>query len=267
MKFLQVAWKFINSKIFGYIIIGVIALFFVDTCGRVSNLKEESKIKNQNISALTAKVQTVTLKNGEIQSSRDAYMATAKELREYNSVLSNEVKAQKGKVVTLNRIVFQLRQDTTDLRAYINELLSRFETPAKINDSTWNVDWTLAYTYDSTNYDIFTGRTQVGLRGPENYFKDITLTHNKTLMLNRNSQISLTWGQKYEGKRLKVFAQTAHPSFKTQLLEGTYVDYSQKSHWLTGFGVGPQLGIGYDFLNNQPAIVVGVGIHYSIYSW
>lgn len=271
MKFLREVWKFVNSKIFGYILIAVILIFFVGTCGRMSKIKEDGKRKDQNISALTDSINTVTLKNGEIQSSRDAYMADYKELKEYNVDLAFELKSQRGKVVTLNRIVFQLRQDTADLQAYINELLTKYKTPERVNDSTWNVDWQLAYTYDSTNYDIFNGRTQIGIRAPQNYLKDINLLHNRTQLLNRNSQISLTWGQKWEdtgkNKKLRVYAQTAHPAFQTQLLEGTYVDYPKKRHWFTGFGVGPALNLGYDFLNNQPVIVVGVGIHYSIYQW
>ncbi len=87
----------------------------------------------------------------------------------------------------------------------------------------------------------------------------------------RESQIGLIWGQKWEGrgkdKRLKVYAQTAHPAFQTKLLEGTYVDYPKKRRWFTGLGIGPQFGVGYDFLNNQPAITIGLGIQYNIYQW
>ena len=271
MKALKAVWKFINSNVFKYIVIGVLILLFAGTCGRNSRLKEESAIKDQNISALADSISTVKLRNGELQSSRDAFMADANELRLLNAELSDEVKLQKGKVVTLNRIVFQLKQDTADLQAYINELLSKPETPIQVNDSTWNVNWQLAYVYDSTNYDIFNGTTQVGLKGPKNYFKDITLSHNQTFMTNRESQIGLTWGQKWEGtgknRRLRVYAQTAHPAFQTKLLEGTYVDYPKKRHWFTGFGVGPQFGVGVDPIRWQPTIYLGVGIHYNIYSW
>ncbi|GAF99188.1 unnamed protein product, partial [marine sediment metagenome] len=203
--------------------------------------------------------------NGDLVASKSAYIANEKELKEFNAGLAKQLKDEKGKVVTFNNIVFQLRQDSADLQKNLADLKSEYEKPKQVNDSTWNVDWLLSYVYDSTNYDIFDGRTQVGLRGPEGYFKDITLTHNKTWMLNRNSQIGLTWGQKYEDGKLKVFAKTAHPAFQAQLLEGTYVDYPKKRHWFTGFGIGPQLSVGYDFLHNQPAFMIGVGIHYNIY--
>jgi len=270
-KVFDIIWKFVNSKIFGYICLVAFIILFVGTCGRNSSLRDDAAIKDQNIAALTDSIKTVMLKNGDLQVSKNAYMASAKELKAFNEELSDAVKAQKGKVVTLNRIVFQLKQDTTDLQKYIDELLAKYEKPKKVNDSTWNVDWTLPFVYDSTNYDIFTGRTQVGIRGPKSYFPEIDLTHNKTWLLNRESQIGLTWGQKWEGtgkdKKLKVYAQTAHPAFETKLLEGTYVDYPKKRHWFTGFGVGPQVGIGYDFLHNQPAFTVGLGIQYNIYQW
>jgi len=267
MKILKSIWKFFNSKIFGYTVIAVVILLLVGTCGRNSNLKEEVKRKDQNLIASNDTLKTERLKNGDLQVSINGYMANAKELESFNEDLANQVKKEKGKVITLNNIVFHLKQDTADLQAYINELLSKFETPEKVNDSTWNVDWTLVYTYDSDNYDIFNGRTQVGLRGPESFLKDITLTHNKTSLLNRDSKMSLTWGQKYEDKKLKVFAQTSHPAFQTQLLEGVYVDYPSKRHWFSGFGIGPSVNLGYDFLHNQPAIIVGIGLQYNIYNW
>ena len=265
-KFLEKLWKFINSKIFGYIIILVFAALFIGTCGRNSSIKEENARKDQNMSALNDTIKTERLKNGDLLVSIDGYIGDATDLKEFNEGLAKQIKKEKGKVVTLNNIVFQLKQDSADLQENLAELKSKYEKPEQVNDSTWNVDWLLSYVYDSTNFDIFNGRTQVGIRGPEKYFKDITLTHNKTWMLNRQSQIGLTWGQKYdEDGKLKVFAQTSHPAFQAQLLEGTYVDFPKKRHWFTGFGVGPQLSVGYDFLHNQPAVMIGIGIHYNIY--
>jgi len=268
-KFLQAVWKFLNSRIALYIGIVVVVILFAGTCSRNGNLKEDLKLKDQNISALTDSIKTVKLKNGDLQSSRDSYMATAKELAEYNKELSKDVKAQKGKVVTLNKIVFNLKQDTADLKEYIRNMTIA-DPPEQVNDSTWDVNWALNFVYDSTNYDFYTGKTRVGLRGPFDLEK-ISVIDGGTTMLSRDSQIGLIWGQKWEGtgkdKRLKVYAQTAHPAFSTKLLEGTYVDYPKKKHWFTGFGVGPQLGVGYDPFGQKPAFYIGVGVHYNIYSF
>ena len=266
MEFLKGVWKFINSKIFGYIIIVVIAIFLVGTCGRNSSMKEEAARKDQNISALNDTIQTVTLKNGELQASKSAYISTINDLFDYNEDLYNDFKDQDGDIITLNRIIFKLKQDSTDLAKFIASLPE--PEPEQVNDSTWNIPWRLAYVYDSTNYDIFKGTTQIGLRGPKNYFRDVTVFHNQTWMTDRDSQIKLTWGQKYDKDgRLKVFAQTAHPAFQTQLLDGTYVDFPKKRRWFTGLGIGPQFGVGYDFLHNQPTFTIGLGIQYNIYQW
>jgi hypothetical protein len=268
-KVIQNIWKILNSRIALYIGIIVVAILFAGTCSRNSSLKDELDRKDRNISALNDSITTIKLKNGELQSSRDAYMASAKELEKFNKELSDEVKSQKGKIVTLNRIVFQLKQDTTDLREYIRNLPDP-EPPVQDDDSTWTVSWSTSYVYDSTNYDRYDGKTQVRLRGPFDV-SNVSVAHQQTYLTFRDSQIGLTWGQKWEGtgkdKKLRVYAQTAHPAFKTKLLEGVYVDYPQKRHWFTGFGVGPQLGLGYNPFTNGLLLYGGVGIHYNFYQW
>lgn len=268
-KLLKSIWNFLNSRITLYILIVVSAVLFAGTCSRNSNLREEAERQSQNISALNDSITTVKLKNGELQSSRDAYMASAKELEQFNKELSDEVKAQKGKVLTLNRIVFQLKQDTSDLREFIRNLPDP-NPPVQDDDSTWTVSWSTSYVYDSTNYDRYDGKTQVRLRGPLDLSK-ISVGHQQTYLTFRDSQIGLTWGQKWEGsgknKRLRVYAQTAHPAFKTKLLEGVYVDYPQKKHWFTGFGIGPQLGLGYDPFGQKFYPYLGLGINYNIYQF
>jgi cell division protein FtsL len=264
-KLLTTVWKFINSKVFGYIMIGVLAIILLGVFNRNSKLKEEAVRTEQNTAALNGTIKEEKLKSGDLQVSIDGYIANEKELKEYNSELADAVKNQKGDVVTLNRIVFNLKQDNADLKQFIEDLPDP-EPPQQDNDSTWTVFWAAKYVYDSIDFDEYNGKTQVRLRGPFNLGK-VSVAHNNTELTYRNSQIGLTWGQKYEDGKLKVFAQTAHPAFKTQLLEGTYVDYPKKKHWFTGFGIGPQIGVGYDFLHNQPAVTIGIGIQYNIFQW
>lgn len=268
-EILKKIWGFMNSKIFGYILIVIAIIFIFNLWGSKQNLKDEINRTNRNIEVLNATVKNERLKNGEMQSSIAAYEGHAKELEQYNKELADEVKSEKGKVVTYSNLVFRLRQDSTDLANKLDSLRAVYEKPVKVNDSTWNVDWILPFVYDSVNYDIFTGRTQVSLGGgvPEAYLDRLVMHHNKTWLLNRDSQMKLTWGQKYEGDKLKVFARTNHPAYQAQLMEGVYVDYPSKKHWFTGFSVGPQFGIGYDFINSNTTLTVGVGIQYNIYTW
>lgn len=269
MKILTIIWNFINSKFFGYVIIALLLLLAINFWNKNRNLKDNIKRNEQNIGVLNDSITTVKLKNGEIQASIGAYQATAKELEQFNKKLADQVDKEKGKVITFGNLVFRLRQDSIDLQKQLSELKAKYEKPVQINDSTWNVDWTLPFIYDSTNYDIFKGRTQIVTSGdiPKVWLDKIIINHNKTWLLNRESQIGLTWGQKEVNGKLLVFARTAHPAFQAKLLEGVYVDYPQKEHWFEGFGIGPNLSLGYDPLNSKTSIFIGVGIHYNIYKW
>ena len=40
-----------------------------------------------------------------------------------------------------------------------------------------------------------------------------------------------------------------------------------KQHWFTGFGVGPNISMGWDFMESKPSLIVGVGVQYNIYQW
>jgi len=264
MKIIKGIWTVLNSKIFIYAMFIGFALFYINNC---NNNHQQDIIDQQNISALNDSLHTITMKNGDLQVSIDGYIGDSKELKKYNKQLANQLSKEKGKVVTLNNIVFNLKQDSIDLQKSLDSLKVKYGKPIQINDSTWDINWALPFIYDSLNYDIYSGLTQIGLRGDKSLFKKISLSHNKTIMLSRDSKMSMTWGQKYIDGKLKVFAETSHPAFKAQLLEGTYVDFSRKKHWFQGIGIGPSMDIGWDFINNKPAIVFGIGIQFNVYQW
>jgi hypothetical protein len=142
----------------------------------------------------------------------------------------------------------------------------------KINDSTFVAPWTLAFTYDSTNYDVFRGRTQIGVVSKDPF----VLRHKNTYLLERKTQIELTWGEKVEKGKLRIFVKSNYPGFTVKSMEGVLIDPNnnplfrdlmKKRHWFTGFGIGPELTTGWNILQAKPAIVVGVGIHYNIYEF
>ncbi len=239
---------------------------FLSMCQRNKSLKELLNRHQDNLEVLNDSIKTIKNKNGELESSILGYKANAKELKLYNSKLAKQVKQEKGKVITLNNLVFHLKQDYNDLQSSFDSLKSVFGGN-KVNDSLWVFNWTLPYYYNKDNYDIYSGKTYVTVEGNPIYIKGVHLKHNFTQLINRDSKMTLTWGQKYENGKVHVFAKTSHPAFKAQLLEGTYVDYPKKKHWFTGFGIGPNISMGYDFLHNKPAFMIGIGIQYNIYQW
>jgi len=269
---LEKIWKFVNSRVFGYAVVFLTIIILLGMCNRNSNLKDDIDRQQNNIAVMNDTITTIKTKNGELQSSIGAYVANEKELKKLNSKLADEVSKQIGKVSSLNRIVFGLKQDVDELQKWKDEHpVNPPKPPTPVNDSTWDVPWTARYVYDTTNFDEYGGTTQIGLRGPLDLSK-ISVIHNETNLNYRNSQIGLVWGQEWVGKgrnkQLKVFARTNHPAFKSKLMDGYYVDPTKdEGHWLKGFGIGPNFTLGYDFLHNQPAVIVGVGIHYNFYKF
>ena len=270
MKTLKIIWEFVNSKIFGYIVILSLAIFFLNTCNKNSELKETIHRTERNIEVLNDSVKMIKTKSDKMEASVGGFEAGIDELEKLNSDLAEQVNKEKGKVITYSRMIFNLNQDKDDLQKAFNKLKSEYEKPKKLNDSTWSIDWKLAYYYDTTKitYDIYKGTTIIGINAPKNYLPEISINHKKSFITNRESKMDFEWGQKYEGDKIKIFARTSHPAFKAKLLEGTYVDYDKSGGgWFKGFGIGPSFSMGYDFINQQPTLIIGFGINYNLFKW
>ena len=287
MKILKAIWDFINSKFFGYVVAIVLVIIMATMCQRMRELKEDLSQTEQNNSALTDTLKKERLKTGELQFTIDGFIASEKELKKLNKDLYNELQKQKGKVISLNKIVILLQQDTTDLRKYIAKLEGLLEEPIKLNDSTYLVPWTLHYIYDkdTTNYDLFKGQTKVRLAWAKNRllltpddqpsiftksnfeFADVEVKHLGTEMTSRATQIELVWGQKWENGRLRVFANSAYPGFSVQNMQGVLLDVPKRPHWFTGFSVNLGFTPTYDFIQKKPTIVFGPSFGYTIYQW
>ncbi|NMC60491.1 MAG: hypothetical protein GYA51_14070 [Candidatus Methanofastidiosa archaeon] len=286
-KILKAIWNFINSKFFGYVVAIVLVIFLATMCQRNRDLREDLERSEQNNSALTDTLKREKLKTGELQFTIDGFIASEKELKKLNKDLYDELQKQKGKVISLNKIVILLQQDTTDLRKYIAHLEDLLEEPIKLNDSTYLVPWTLNYIYDkdTTNYDLFKGQTKIRLTWAKNRFLltpdnepaifsrssfelgDVDVKHLGTEMTSRKTQIELVWGQKWEKGRLRVFANSKYPGFSVTNMEGILLDVPKRPHWFTGFSVNLGIMPTYDFIQQKPTIVVGPSFGYTIYQW
>lgn len=286
-KIFKAIWSFLNSKFLGYGVALVIIIFMAQTCKQLREARQDLDNANQNNSALVDTIKKEKMKNGALQFSIDGYIGDIETLKKNNAGLAAEVEKQKGKVISLNRIVILLRQDTTDLRKYIDQLKKLLEEPIRLNDTTYLIPWTLPYTYDSLNYDVFKGQTKIGLtlrkhqatpKGllfnngefttlPPIDFSQITVNHLNTEMTSRITQIELVWGQKWEKGRLRVFANSKYPGFNVTNLEGVLLDVPKRPHWFTGFSVNFGVMPTYDFVAGKPTIVIGPSFGYTIYQW
>lgn len=286
-KFLKGLWTFLNSKVFQYGLVILLVLFLLKTCGSEKNLKRENKIQEQNIAAANDTIKKEKTKNGKYEYTIAGYVASKKELEDVNSNLSKEVNQEKGKVLSLNKLVFQLKQDTTELRKHLRNIV--VEQPIKLNDSAYIIPWSMNYTWDSLNYDNFIGQTKVGITIKPGFIlknksnsdilnNGILLKHYNTELISRESQMDLIFGQKVEDKQLRIFARTNYPGFNPKSLEGVLIDPNtnpyiksiMKKHkilfpntWTLGVGTSS----GYNLFNAKPYLGVGVNLTYNIYQF
>jgi hypothetical protein len=270
-KILEVAWKFINSRSFGYAVAIVLIIFLAGQCQNNGDLKRENKIKDQNISAAKDSVNSYKNKNGELVSEKAIWVLTEKQLKEENFGLYQKVRDQEGRIISLNNSVFLLKQDTAILHDTIRYLKSVIGKAVQINEITWGLPWELNYKWDKVNFDQFIGHTIVQW---DSVNKQVV--HKNTLLDKRISNIELTFGEKVVNGNYNVYVTSSYPGLSVKSLEGFFTDPNsnkdikslmEKNHWFTGLGVGPNISLGYDPFVQKPGLIIGVGLNYNIYQW
>jgi len=270
MKTWKAIWAFLNSRVFVIILIVVLILIGAGQCKRIVDLNRDIDYHEQNQSALTDSLKFERQKNGELLVSIDGYISTEKELKSLNKKLWDEVQGQKGKVLMLTNTIVVMRQDSTALAQAVDSLLVVIGKLQQ-NGNFYTAPWSIGQRFSTGNYYQIAGSTVVQVLNTDPF----EMRHDTTYLTNFVNSIDLTYGQKVEDKKLRVFIQSDYPGFTVKSMEGVLIDpnewptvfQSEKRHWFSGFGVGPNISMGWDFLNSQPSLIVGVGVHYNIYQW
>lgn len=271
MKYLEAIWKFINSKVFVYVVIIILILLFARQCKRGADLKRENIKKDQNVAAADSIINIYKNKNGELTAEKTIWILSEKELKEENKELYDLVKNQKGRIISLNTTVLKLEQDATILHDSINYLHATIGDAEQLNKTEWNLPWELQYTWDANNCDIFKGHTIVDVDTNTNM-----VTHKNTLMDFRDSRIDLVFGEKVVDGKYNVFITSKYPGLTPKSMKGVFIDPNTnkdikkligKKHWFTGFSLSIGITPTWDFIQKQPTIVIGPALGYSIYQW
>jgi len=270
-KILDIIWKFINSKFFGYALVILCIIIIASQCQRNTNLKRDNIKKEQNILAAKSTITEYKNKEGTYIAEKAIWILTERELKEQNSELSKLVGEQKGRIISLNNAVFRLKQDTTILHDSINYLNSIIGKAIQINKTDWEIPWELQYTWDRKNFDYFKGHSTVRLDTTT-----MKVTHLNTLLDERDSRIELTFGEKVVDGKYNVFVMTNYPGLTAESMNGVFIDPNtnkdikkliEKRHWFTGFSVSIGITPGWDFINNKVTIVVGPTVGWNVYQF
>ena len=276
MNIIKGIWTVINSRIFLVLLFVLALMYGLQQCSQNTELERQQKIKDQNISALTDSIDFHKKRSGELIITIDGYISSVKKLEDLNTNLWKDVRNQRGKVLSLNNLILQLNQDKRDLQKYIDNINTRFDSIMHLYDSTYVIPWQLAYTYDSTNFDIFNGQTIMSAVYDPLTIGEIRVQNLGSVMLHRQTQVDLTFGQKIVNDKLKIFVTSKYPGFTATSLQGVLIDPNdnpyireliKKRHWFTGFSIGVGISPGYDFLNMRPGLVVGPTFNFNIYEF
>lgn len=265
-------WSFIKSKVFiALVIIGLIVLNAMQW-SRIKELKRQQDISDINIIALNDSLKYQRLKNGDLQVSIASFVASEKELKELNKKLYDEVKDQKGRVIALTDAIVQLRQDSATLKKYLVEKDKIIKKLLQPDENTYIAPWSLTYKYDSVNYDVFAGKTYIGIGKKD----PLELLHLDTELTSRLTQIELIWGHKVENNQYRVFIQSGYPGFTVAQMQGVLIDPNtnpdikkliKKKHWFTGFSVGIGAAGGFNITDGKYGLVVGPTFSWKIYDF
>ena len=265
-------FTFIKSRIFTIILIIGLMLFSAWQWSKIEDLKNQQKIDEQNLIALNDTVNIVKKKNGEIEASKAILISSIRDLKELNRSLYDKVKSQDGKIISLNNAVIRLVQDSATLAKYLSEKEKLIAKLVKIDDHTYMAAWTLPYKYDSLNFDIFSGKTYIGITSKD----PLELAHVNTEIIKRISQIDITFGERVLKGEYQVYITSAYPGFTVKSMNGFLTDPNKnkyikslmkKDHWFTGFSLGVGATPGFNITTGKYGFVVGPTISWNIYTF
>jgi hypothetical protein len=266
-------WTFLNSRVFVIILVVVLLMFAAAQCKKMVDKDREIAINEQNIAALTDSLKYEKNKNGDWEISKSIFISTIDGLKKLNEDLWKRVNAQGGDIVSLTHTVIRLKQDSAELAQHVDRLKIYIGELEKIDTNHFEAPWTLPYKYDNNNFFSVKGRTRIGVLRQNPLY----LVHDTTYLTGFENQIDITFGEEIVKDKLRVYITSAFPGFSVKSMDGWMIDpatnpllkklINKKEHWFTGFGVGPNVSLGWNVLQAKPALIIGVGLHYNIYEF
>ncbi len=220
---------------------------------RMSSLKNQLAISEQNNKALSDSVRVNKNKIGDLEFSKNILVAEKNELASLNQDLANELDKEKGKVRELTKIVGSINNTDT---VYIENTLIVYA------DGTHGLQWEHDTIYDEEN--------SRHLAGISKFIVDSTgaITPLETEITKDVINFNIVTGLREKDGNIEVFARSDYPNFEVSELNSVIID-PKKHPVLKKFtrpkriGIGPYLGVGVGS-SFKPELQIGLGVQYSI---
>ncbi len=259
MSALAKIWTFIKSVFKKenmatiLVVAGVVFfLLWLQQCNRNGKLRDELEFEKeksaQNVAAMTEQIKVIKNLQGEMESSKAAYIGKLSEIQKYDSALYERFKRQEGLLAGIY----------ADFSVKLDSLMSKDDNVVSYSDSTYGIQFETVYDKDEL-FNRITGETK---------FQLVQCKPNplNTTIFSNEMRIGISYGFRELKDRYEVFAISKSDKVKFNELEGVFtlkkpeIAPVKKLRW----GVGPQVGVTFSISQMKVMPYFGVGLHYSL---
>lgn len=233
------------KKILWYVAeIGIILLIISFICGYFSR---KLNVSEQNLRAATTELRHTKLRNGELLTARDSYIATINELNELLNISKNEIK--------------ELQRELDSKITYISQIESnvKIEYIEIVRDSIIYSDTTHQRIVVPFQHD----NQWISLNGENEFIFGDTFNYN-TKINEISMNVPLTVGLTND---YQIFVKSPNPYFNISSIEGAVIDKSKLYPKKKRFNWGLQGGMGvmYDLIDRDIAagLYLGIGAEFN----
>lgn len=234
-----------KKTLLGYIIEGVIFMAIIAAiCGFFSNRLDTSE---QNLKAARGHIEQVELKNGELLTSRDSYIATINDLEDLLDISKQEIK--------------NIQRQLDSKVAYISKIESevRVEYIETVKDSIIYINSDPSVATSTFRYSD----KWVDLIGRNDFTFGEKFSYN-TIIESLSIDVPLNVGLTND---YQIFVKTPNPYVSFSNIDGAVIDNSVLKPRKKRFGWGIHGGIGvmYDIIDNDIAVgpTASFGVHFN----
>lgn len=218
--------KYRSQLILGLALIATLICLAI-SCSNNASLNKQYK---HNVDALTDSIEYYQTRSGQLVAEKTLLEGDLKLLKSANEELYKKVK--------------ELEIKKPEQIVYVET-----EVVNEVHDTTYLVDPTLPYQRKDFAFNN-EWRKLEGFMELKDNLLGLNITTDKVFV---DYTLALKDGQ--------VFLNSSNPYVQYNQIQGFTVPKSKKPRW--GFGVGPQVGVGYDIFNKTPGIYVGVGFSFN----
>lgn len=256
MDILNNIWKVINSRIFPYIVVIILAVLYLRGCGNLERERIESDRRLGNYLALQDTIRIISKKNEGILVEKSALEKTKKELKKENSELYTELQFEKNKPPkVIIRTVISYRDTTIIIKSSDN-----FNT----EDSTGTLEFDYSPEFPGNNSFSLTGEVGYKLNLIDT-LKPIKFGDYK-LDIAQTIDIRTGLYRDPEDKRTYIRLFTDYPNLTIDDIQAIDVTDAESRKALRAarkeFGIGFSVGYGFGS-NGSAGPYIGVGLNYT----